>query len=47
MFEGLVKVNRTRCRGTWFYLKIEKILQSVPFSKVRMKQEKKQVLNKS
>jgi len=40
-FEGLVKVNRKHCSGTWFYLKIGKILQSVPLSKVRTKPRKK------
>jgi len=38
-FEGLVKVICNHCRETW--LKIGKILQSVPFSKVRTKPRKK------
>jgi len=33
LFEGFIKVNCKHHRGTWFYLKIVKILQSVPFSK--------------
>jgi len=40
-FEGFIKVNCNHCRGTWFYLKIMKKSQSVPFSKVRMKPRKK------
>ena len=32
-FEGLIKVYCKHCRGTWFHLKIVKILQSVSFSK--------------
>jgi len=34
--EGFIKVNCKRYRGPWFYLRIVKILPSVPFSKVRM-----------
>jgi len=34
-------VNCKHCRGTWFYFKIGKILQSVPFSKVRTEPRKK------
>jgi len=40
-FEGFIKVNCKHCKGTWFYLKIVKISQSVPFSKVRTKPRKK------
>jgi len=40
-FEGFIKVNCKHCRGTWFHLKIVKISQSVPFSKVRTKPRKK------
>jgi len=40
-FEGFIKVNCKHCRRTWFYLKIVKKSQSVPFSKVRTKQRKK------
>ncbi len=40
-FEGFIEVNCNHCRGTWFYLKIEKKSQSVPFSKVRTKPRKK------
>jgi len=37
IFEGFIKVNCKHRRGTWFYLKIAKKSQSVPFSKVRTK----------
>ena len=35
IFEGFIKVDCKHRRGTWFYLKIVKTSQSVPFSKVR------------
>jgi len=41
IFEGFIEVNCKHFRGTWFYLKIMKILQFVPFSKVRTKPRKK------
>jgi len=40
-FEGFIKVNCKHRRGTWFYLKIVKKSQSVPFSKVTTKPRKK------
>jgi len=39
--KGFIKVNCKHWRGTWFYLKIVKILQLVPFSKVRTRPRKK------
>jgi len=40
-FEGFMKVNCKHCRGTWFYLKIVKISQPVPFSKISTKPRRK------
>ena len=45
-FEGFIKVNCKHCKGTWFHLKIVKILQSVPFSKGK-NETKEEVLIKS
>jgi len=44
--EGFIKVNCKHCKGTWFHLKIVKILQFVPFSKGKNK-TKEEVLIKS
>jgi len=40
-FEVLIKVSCKHCKEIWFYLKIVKVLQSVPFSKARTKPRKK------
>jgi len=45
-FEGFIKVNCKHCKGTWFHLKIVKILQLVPFSKGK-NETKEKVLIKS
>jgi len=45
-FEGFIKVNCKHCKGTWFHLKIVKILQFVPFSKGK-NEIKEEVLIKS
>jgi len=45
-FEGFIKVNCKHCRGTRFHLKIVKMLQKVPFSKVK-NETKEEILNKS
>jgi len=44
--KDLPKLIVNICKGTWFHLKIVKILQSVPFSKGK-NETKEEVLNKS